>query len=81
MNKSDIRRLSDACRSIIKEYGVVRDSCVQNRLNEFQTADKLQGYRDSLEALKQCGLIGDYNLRDLTVTILISNESGYRIIS
>jgi len=44
MNKSDIRRLSDACRSIIKEYGVVRDSCVQNRLNEFQTADKLQGY-------------------------------------
>ena len=70
MNKSDIRKITEASLSIIKIYGDVRESCIQNHLNEFQTGDKLQGYRDSLEALKRSGLIVDYNLRDLTVTVL-----------
>ena len=68
MNKSDIQNITKAAESIISIYGSVRESCVQNHLNEFQTGSTLQGYRDSLEALKQNGLIGDYNLRDLTIT-------------
>ena len=34
---------------------------------EFEKAQKAQGYRDCLEAMKRAGLIKDYNLRDLIV--------------
>lgn len=35
--------------------------------NSWHIVEKIQGYRDSLEAMKRGGLISDYNLFDDTV--------------